>query len=347
MLKFFDSVWKRGRGPSYHQYVRNGPEGLTHLRDLRSTLFGDFSTEDIAFAIQHLTEKRVCSLIKKYKDQYPEYKNIVVAGGVFANVKINMLVKQIGFENIFVQPAMSDAGLSLGAALCELNRLKPNDCRVKMDNVYLRVGFSNEEIEEQLKKSKHEYKFYSEDEIAGVIAQFIEDDKVIAHFNGRMEYGPRALGNRTILYKAADVTVNDWLNKRLNRTEFMPFAPAVKYEAKDEYFINIEGAEKTAEFMTYAATCTERAQKEIPAAVHVDNTARPQLVRREVNPRFWNILNEFEKISGVPSCINTSFNMHEEPIVATPEDALRSFDASGLDVLILGNYVVRQPTDEI
>jgi carbamoyltransferase len=134
--------------------------------------------------------------------------------------------------------------------------------------------------------------------------------------------------------------VNKWLNDQLHRTEFMPFAPAAMYESASEYFQDIEGAEYAAEFMTITFDCTEKARREIPAAVHVDNTARPQLVHRDRNPRFYNILRAYREMTGVPVVINTSFNMHEEPIVASPYDAIRCFQLGHLDVLVLGNYVI-------
>jgi carbamoyltransferase len=280
-------------------------------------------------------------MVKELRKQHPDLENIALSGGVFANVKLNQRVKALGFKKVFVQPAMSDAGLSFGAALLEVARrngdtLKP----YTLQNVFLGVGYSNEEIKEEIDRCGLEATFYEEEELARVVARMITDKKVVAHFDGRMEYGPRALGNRSILYAAGDHKVNDWLNKQLRRTEFMPFAPAVMYEHASEYFLDIEGAEHTAEFMTITCDCTERAKKEIPAAVHVDGTARPQLVHRDHNPRFYAILNEYYKLTGIPSTINTSFNMHEEPIVATPYDAIRSYQEGHLDVLVLGNYVL-------
>ena len=165
----------------------------------------------------------------------------------------------------------------------------------------------------------------------------------MARFNGRMEYGPRALGNRSILYQATDPTVNYWMNDALARTEFMPFAPVVMAEHAKKCFKNIEGAENTARFMTITFDCTEWMAQTCSGVVHVDNTARPQLVGDRDNPSMYRILAEYNNLTGIPCLINTSFNMHEEPIVCTPEDAIRAFKLGRLDYLAIGNWVAKNP----
>jgi carbamoyltransferase len=167
--------------------------------------------------------------------------------------------------------------------------------------------------------------------------------KVVARFDGRMEYGPRALGHRSILYHAKEPAVNQWLNQRLGRTEFMPFAPATLYEHRDANYIHMKGAEYTAQFMTLTFDCTESMKRDCPAAVHVDGTARPQLVTAEGSPGFHQILTEYHKLTGIPSVINTSFNMHEEPIVCSPDDAIRAFMQGNLDYLAIGEFLVEHP----
>jgi carbamoyltransferase len=158
-----------------------------------------------------------------------------------------------------------------------------------------------------------------------------------------MEYGPRALGNRSVLYPAKEPEVNQWLNKQLARTEFMPFAPAVLAEAAPRLFHNLAGCEKTAEFMTITFDCTDEMKQHSPAAVHVDGTARPQLVTARSNPSFYRLLRAYEDRTGIPVVINTSFNMHEEPIVCSPADAIRAFLLGNLDYLAIGNYLVPHP----
>jgi len=329
--EFYDDMWRRGLNHhtrNYHHYMRAGAKGLAKLRELRTTRFGKFSREDIARYIQDRTEREGCALIKRHWKDHPDLEAIALAGGVCANVKLNQRVKEMGFRSIFIQPAMSDAGLCFGAALLEAarqngGRLEP----FRLRDVFLGPAFNRNEIDAAMRQSGLTGEWVDdEQELVARIARLIADKKVVAHFNGRMEYGPRALGNRSILYSAHDPSVNQWLNNQLKRTEFMPFAPAVLAEYAGEYFDNIEGAEYTAEFMTITFDCKERAKKEIPAAIHV--------------PRFYGILKAYHEITGVPAMINTSFNMHEEPIVATPDDAIRSFLQGHLDVLVLGNCII-------
>jgi carbamoyltransferase len=165
----------------------------------------------------------------------------------------------------------------------------------------------------------------------------------VARFNGGMEYGPRALGNRSILYQPNDPSVNDWLNDALQRTEFMPFAPATLWEAADQCYEDVEGARNTARFMTITFPCTPWMRRHCAGVVHVDGTARPQLVRYEDNPSFYRIIDEYRRLTGIPSIINTSFNMHEEPIVCTPSDAIRAFELGHLDYLAIGSHIAENP----
>ena len=164
--------------------------------------------------------------------------------------------------------------------------------------------------------------------------------KCIAWCRGAMEYGPRALCHRSILYQATDPTVNDWLNKRLNRSEFMPFAPILLEEKLKEYFVDFEKSLYALEFMTVTLYANERCRKEAPAIVHVDNTARPQIIRKSVQPELHRLLTEYERQSRLNILINTSYNMHEEPIVCTAEDSVDAFLQSKLDALFLENFVV-------
>jgi carbamoyltransferase len=154
-----------------------------------------------------------------------------------------------------------------------------------------------------------------------------------------MEFGPRALGNRSILYSATDPSANKWLNQRLHRTEFMPFAPIAMADRADEMFKDINGTEHACKFMTIILDCTEWTKQNAPAIVHVDGTARPQLVSEEINPSMYRILKYHEELTGLPLMVNTSFNMHEEPIVCTPEDGVRAYLDSKLDFLAMGPFL--------
>jgi len=340
--QFFEETWNRkvGKGkPNYDDYQRDYSK-LDYLLSLPKTRFKEYSREDIAYYIQERSENEVRKLIRPFMKQYPEIKNVALSGGVFANVKINQRVKEMGFDNLFVQPAMSDAGLSFGAALLRLYKQKGRLKPFRLKHVFLGYKLTQKEIEREIKNFSLHAEYFEEEKLFERVAELIIDKKVVAHCNGAMEYGPRALGNRTIMYSAQEPEVNNWLNKQLNRTEFMPFAPAVLAEEADSYFLNLDGVRHTAEFMTITADCTERAQMEIPAAVHVDNTARPQIVTNSANARFYGILSAYHRKTGIAAMINTSFNMHEEPIVATAADAIRSFQQGHLDVLVLGNYII-------
>lgn len=346
---WLDEVWSARRGRPYffmlhsqHGSTEGDPffeQALRELRELRQTLFGDWSNADLAFAIQHLLEREVTRQIEKRVPRI-EGQPICLAGGVFANVKLNKLIKEMGFGAIFVQPAMNDGGLAFGAPLMDLassDGLTP----YRLESVYLGPEFSEDEMRAAIRAAGLEARRY--DPVEPKIAELLAEGRVVARFNGRMEYGPRSLGNRSILYHATDATVNDWLNKRLDRTEFMPFAPATLEDETAKSYLSLRGAEHTAEFMTIISDCSEWFRRHCAAAVHVDGTARPQIVRRATNPSFHRVLECYRELTGVGSVVNTSFNMHEEPIVCTPEDAVRSFLRGHLDYLAIGPFVVENP----
>lgn len=301
-------------------------------------LASHFSKIDVAAAYQHVLEVVAVNFVR-YWVKKTGIDTIVLSGGVTANVKLNQRIFEIDeVKNIFVYPNMGDGGCGSGAAMYQSWDGKTQET---ISNAYFGPDFTDKEIETELKS--HGLAFRQPEELASEVAQLIFGGSVVARFSGRMEYGPRALGNRSIMYHAQEPEVNQWLNKRLGRTEFMPFAPVTLYEARERYFYNIKGAEHTAEFMTITFDCTDEMKKDCPAAVHIDGTARPQLIRREVNPGYYDIVKEYEKLSGISSLINTSFNMHEEPIVCNPHDAIRAFLDGNLDVLVIGPYLVKNP----
>lgn len=298
-----------------------------------------YRREDIAAAYQAVLERVTADVVAAHLKKH-NMKKVCLAGGVTANVKLNQRIFEIdGVEEIFVYPNMGDGGTGTGAALWHYyNHNKKRPSQDPIENVYFGPGYTNDEIKRTLDREGAEYAFV--DDIEAKIAGLLAANKVVARFNGRMEYGPRALGNRSILYPATDPHVNDWLNKRLERTEFMPFAPATLYEHREQCYKNIHGADHAAKFMTITFDCTEYMKKTSPAAVHIDGTARPQLVTQEINPSFYRIIKEYHRITGIPSVINTSYNMHEEPIVCTVEDAVRSFRMGRLEYLAVGNYLI-------
>jgi carbamoyltransferase len=268
-------------------------------------------------------------------------RNLVLSGGVVANVKLNQRLRDLpGVDGIFIHPNMGDGGAGTGAALLEFQD-HPALSR-PLPDVYLGPSFDDDAIMDALQRAQLPSERYRP--IEPKIASLIAAGKVVARFNGRMEYGPRALGNRSILYHAKEPEVNQWLNQRLGRTEFMPFAPATLHDKRNDCYRHVDGADYAAQFMTITFDCTEAMRRDSPAAVHVDGTARPQLVTPTSNASFHRILTEYYQLTGIPSVINTSFNMHEEPIVCTPDDAVRAFLQGNLDYLAIGDYLVAHPS---
>jgi carbamoyltransferase len=297
---------------------------------------GIFTREDISAGLQHVLEETVCSYITRLGLQN---RNIVVAGGIFANVKLNQRIRELpGVKNVFIYPHMGDGGLSVGAAQLVYARehtLSPQ----QVMSMNLGPEFSEKEILIELKNQRCHFERY--DDIESEIAKILASGKVVARFHGRMEFGPRALGNRSILYSPIDRTVNEWLNKRLQRTEFMPFAPVTMQEYAHRCYIRYEKDHVAANFMTITYDCTDEMKQTQPAVVHIDGTARPQLITHEMNPSYYKILQKFHELTGLPSLINTSFNMHEEPIVCSPRDAIRAFRKGHLDYLAIGNFLLK------
>jgi carbamoyltransferase len=311
------------------------------VKAIQKALPLSYKKEDLAASIQQVLEDVGCEYIAHWLRK-SGCADLVLAGGVFANVKLNQRIHQLeGVSSLFIHPAMGDEGLALGAAFAIAAEQDRNVRSTALEDVYLGPDFTDHEIEKALEGSGMPAQYVGD--VERNIAELLARGRVVARFDGRMEYGPRALGNRSILYQATDPTVNDWLNKRLRRTEFMPFAPVTLEEFADQCYLGLNGARQAARFMTITVNCTDWMKQHCPAVVHVDGTARPQLLARKTNPRYYRILDEYRKLTGLPTLINTSFNLHEEPIVCSPSDALRSFREGELDYLALGNYLVANP----
>ncbi len=312
---------------------------------LRKRLPENWARENLAASIQQHSERLASGYVARHLTP-DRPRNLAIAGGLFANVRINQKLKELpGVDRIFVHPGMTDAGLAVGAALVSCIRGRADAVpwpHTILPDVYLGAEFSDAEIEREL--SSHGLEYTRADDAETAIGELLADGYVVARFNGRMEYGPRALGNRSILYQPSDRSVNDWLNTALRRTEFMPFAPATMNEQAQSSYRDIAGARDTARFMTITCDVTASMRQTCAGAVHIDGTARPQLVRAEDNPSFHRIIEAFYRLTGVPTVINTSFNMHEEPIVYSPADAIRAFRLGHLDYLAIGDFLVRSPS---
>jgi carbamoyltransferase len=311
--------------------------------ELAKNLASNFPREHIAAAYQYVLEILVSEIVSHWM-KVTGMEDVVLAGGVAANVKMNQRIAELqGVRRVFVHPNMGDGGTGIGAILSFLSDRKQITSK-EWETCYLGPSFSKEQIQTTLESAGLHW--CNSEKIAKEVAHALADGKVVARFSGPMEYGPRALGNRSILYSATHPDVNQWLNKKLGRTEFMPFAPVTMLEHSRDRYLNIDKCLASSRFMTITCECTDLMKKESPAAVHVDGTARPQILRREDNPDFYSILEEYYKLTGVPTLINTSFNMHEEPIVCTPEDAVRAFLQADLDLLCMGSILVRSKSEQ-
>lgn len=302
--------------------------------------------EDIAATAQRRLTEVVVALVRNAM-AHTGRTRLAVAGGVFANVRLNQAIAELpGVDDLFVCPVMGDEGLGVGAALwaaAQRHGIRP----VAVPHMYHGPEFTEEEMRDALTAHGLAFTRLEDGPLAEAVADRIDAGKVVALARGRMELGPRALGHRTILYRTSDPAVNDWLNARLHRTEFMPFAPVTMDEHADECYIGLDRARRSAEFMTVTFTCTDRMRAQSPAVVHLDGTARPQLIRPDIDPFYHGVLAAYHRRTGVPSLVNTSFNMHEEPIVCTPDDAVRAFMQGHLDTLVLGPFLVDARTEAL
>jgi carbamoyltransferase len=293
--------------------------------------------EDLAAAWQENLERVLVRYVAHHLQAH-RVDCVALAGGVAANVKLNQRIAETpGVSRVFVYPAMNDSGTAAGAALtvqASLAPLRP----ARLRDVFLGPAFTNGDVEAALAGRGLVTRRMADpgDEIGDLLAR----GKTVARCAGRMEYGPRALGNRSILYQAVDPRANQWLNEKLKRTEFMPFAPATLIEHAGRCYRNLDVAADAARFMTITYDCTDFMKQASPAAVHVDGTARPQLVDADTNPSFHAILTAYHRRTGIPSVLNTSFNIHEEPIVCSPADAVATFLSGDLDCLALGDLLV-------
>lgn len=306
------------------------------LEHLRIALAG-FSKEDIAAGVQQVLED-VSTRYVKDNIPDPSATSIVLSGGVAANVRLNQKVRELGFRDVYVFPHMGDGGLAVGA--CYAANAPPAGAgrNQRLTDVYLGTGFTDDEIERALNASGFTWRRSTA--LEREVAEQVSAGRIVARFTGRMEYGPRALCNRSILYRCDDPAVNTWLNKRLKRTEFMPFAPVLLREDAPRFLRNYDAnASIAASYMTITYDVTDLCKEKAPAIVHVDGTARPQIVDREINPSMFGILTEYKKLRGFSIMVNTSFNMHEEPIIRTPDEAVESVKQAELDVLAIGDYI--------
>lgn len=291
--------------------------------------------KDIAYAAQEQLERAGLELAR-FALAETGARKLCLAGGVALNCKMNgRIFESLDLDEIFIQPASGDdGGCTLGAAVALHHELTGETQRLKMEDVYLGPSFADAEVRAALEAAGVAFRRSSA--IEEETARHLSQQRVVGWFQGRMEYGPRALGSRSILVDPRDSRMKDIVNERVKRREsWRPFCPTILFERAGEFL------EKPTfhPFMVLACTLRAESRLRIPAVVHVDGTARVQTLKRKHNPRYYDLVCAFDRITGVPVLLNTSFNLKGDPIVCTPEDAVRCFVSTGIDVLAMGDYL--------
>ena len=321
--------------------AENGPRCLFVYQRLAEEGWfeGRKNRQDFAYNLQKFTEDIFMEYLHDVAKKYPLHRSLALSGGLFANVKLNQVINESGlFDRVFICPAMGDDGLSFGAAI--KGSITSGDWKgvKQLENAFLGLEYSQDEIDNyasnlEVESQPLDYK---------VAGNLIHEGNIIALFNGRFEFGPRALGARSVMVRPTDAETHEVLNTRLERHEIMPFAPFVLAEYADVVF-DVPQSHHAAEFMTMCYTVKKEWADKIPAVIHsVDNTGRPQIVYKHKNPVFWNILNEYHKLSGIPVMLNTSFNGHGEPIINAPDQAFNHLIRGTIDYLIAGNKIYKK-----
>lgn len=298
-----------------------------------------FPDADVAAAGQKVLEEALLPFVKEAV-RTTGCGNVALAGGVFANVTLNRLIAALPeVDSIWVHPAMSDQGIALGAALLGIahrTTLLPR----AMTHVYCGPSFT----EADCARALEEVGLTPErpDHLADAAAELLAEGKVVCRFDGATEYGPRSLGNRSILARPDDASVNDWLNDKLDRSEYMPFAPVTLSDYAESLYSRLDAVRPCLPFMTTSVDVREPDDPRFAGVVHLDGTVRPQVLSRGENDGYRAILEAFHARTRIPSLVNTSFNRHGEPIVNSPADAVETWRATGLDALVLGPFLAVQ-----
>ena len=352
----------------------NYATGLTMTNDKFSNLFGQKPRNpknekitqfhmDIAASIQKITEEIMIKLVKSIRDEY-NIKNLCLAGGVALNCVANgKILKEKIFDNIWIQPAAGDAGGSLGSALAlwhiEQNNIRKVNLNDDMQGSYLGIEFTQEEIEKELKLIGANFETFNYEDLINKTAEFLSNEKAIGWFQGRMEFGPRALGSRSILGDPRSDKMQKNLNLKVKyRESFRPFAPSVLREDLQNWFdmdvdspymllVSNINSNKVIEMTNeqkklFGIEKLNIKRSDIPAVTHVDYSARIQTVNKKNNKRYYDLISKFKEKTGCPVIVNTSFNVRGEPIVCTPSDAFNCFMGTELDYLVIGNCILEK-----
>jgi carbamoyltransferase len=293
---------------------------------------------DVAGALQAVLEESYLHLVRRAHDATGS-KNLCLAGGVALNAVANGRIRpETAFDGVYVQPAAGDNGIAVGAAYYVWNQELGNERGFVMDHAYTGPEYSDAEIEQALASAGLEAERLDDDALFASVAERMAAGDVVGWFQGRMEFGPRALGNRSIVVDPRRPDMKDILNARIKHREpFRPFAPSILAERTGEWYEQ----DYTSPFMIMVYKTRAERREQIPAVNHVDDTGRLQTVERGVNPRYYRLIEAFERLTGVPIVLNTSFN-ENEPIVMTPGHAVDTFQKTRMDLLVLGNHVARR-----
>lgn len=299
--------------------------------------------KDFAASVQKVSEDQALQLILPWLNK-AQTRNLCAAGGFFLNVKLNQRLWYSGaLDKFWVYPNAGDGGLPAGAALYAYHQLNPKLESFSLTDLYKGPSYSNEEIKEILDDRGLSYTYSENPSLQA--AKYLSKNYVIGWFQGKMEAGPRALGNRSILMSPLKAENKDLINAKIKyREPFRPFAPSVLIEKAEDYFIK----PKEERFMITSFDVKEEKKDKIPAVVHVDNTSRPNMVTENVNPRYYHLIKHFGEITGEPIILNTSLNIKGEPIINHPREAIKCFFDTGMDLMFVGNYCLKKPavTDE-
>ncbi len=293
---------------------------------------------DVAAGLQHLTQRALLQLVAHFDPR--DDRRLCMAGGVALNCAANgALVRSYRFDDVFVQPAAHDAGTALGAAFLIWNGILGHERSYVFTHAYLGPEYSDGEVESILRRTSLRYEKV---QITREVARLLAAGKIVGWFQGRMEWGPRALGNRSLLADPRHKEIRASLNVKVkHRESFRPFCPSILADKAGEWF-DAGGDVDANKYMLTTSIARPAKRDLVPAVIHEDGTVRAQLVNRADNPLYYDLLSEFEAITGVPLLLNTSFN-DSEPIVCSPHDAIKTFMKTGIDYLALGPYLVSKP----
>ncbi len=294
---------------------------------------------DMASSLQQLIEEALINIARRLHAE-TGMEGLCLAGGLFLNCVANSrILEETDFKEVFIQPAAGDSGGALGAASYIYNTLLDHPRNYIMEHAYIGPELPKNRIRTFLINQGLSFKELTDEDLSKYCAELIFQDKIIGWFQGAMEFGPRALGNRSILANPCNPDMKGLLNSKVkNRESFRPYAPAVLEERAADYF----QAKQLSPFMLLAAKVRDEKMAKIPAVTHIDGSARVQVVSKQTNPKFWNLIKAFEDLSGVPLVINTSFNLRGQPIVCSPQDALAAFLRSKMDALVLNNFILEK-----